>query len=267
MRIWSVQSRGEAFAHDESGAAGDLRANASPLHAAIALSQNFAAYTPQQAVEEQRRLAERVVLRPLPGPPSTVGGLDVGIKNNIAQAAVVVLSFPDLKVVAHSVAQMPVAFPYIPGLLAYREIPVALEALRGLDVLPDVVICDGQGIAHPRRMGIASHLGILLDHPTVGCAKSRLWGIYNPVPDERGAWEPMMDRGETIGAALRTRKGVKPVFVSPGHKTDLSTALELTLACVTRYRLPEPTRLAHTLAAVGDTEFRALVKRKRWIRE
>ncbi|MDH7489828.1 MAG: deoxyribonuclease V [Anaerolineae bacterium] len=223
---------------------------------------DFSAYTPQQAAEEQRQLACRAVLCPLPHPPATVAGLDVGIRNGIACAAVVVLSYPDLRAVAWGVARAPVSFPYIPGLLAYREIPVALAALRQLDIAPDVLMCDGQGIAHPRRMGIATHLGILLDHPTIGCAKSRLWGTHGPVGQARGEWQPLDDHGETIGAALRTRAGVKPVYVSPGHRADLDSAIRLVLACAPRYRLPEPTRLAHLLAAVGEAEFMAWVKRK-----
>lgn len=224
---------------------------------------DFAGYTPQQAAEEQHRLAEKVVLCPLPAPPATVGGLDVGIKDSMAQAAAVVLAYPDLAVVAHVLARRPVAFPYIPGLLAFREIPVVLDALRGLDALPDVLICDGQGIAHPRRMGIATHLGVILDHPTVGCAKSRLCGTHDAVPVERGAWQPLEDKGEIVGAVLRTRRGVKPVYVSPGHRTDLATAMHLTLSCAPRYRLPEPIRLAHTLASVGTDEFLAAIAKRR----
>jgi len=223
---------------------------------------DFSAYTPRQAAEEQRQLACRAVLCPLPYPPATVGGLDVGIRNGVACAAVVVLSFPDLRVVAWSVARAPVSFPYIPGLLAYREIPVALGALSHLGVAPDVLICDGQGMAHPRRMGIATHLGILLDGPTVGCAKSRLWGTHGPVGEGRGEWQALDDAGDTIGAVVRTRKGVKPVYVSPGHRADLDSAVRLVLDCAPRYRLPEPTRLAHLLAAVGEEEFIAWVKRK-----
>lgn len=226
-------------------------------------SADFSGWTPQQAAEEQRRLAEKVVLCPLPAPPATIGGLDVGIKDGLAQAAVVVLTYPGLTVLAHGLARRPVTFPYVPGLLAFREIPVVLDALRGLDVVPDVLVCDGQGIAHPRRMGIAAHLGVLLDHPTLGCAKSRLCGTHDAVPVERGAWQPLQDKGETIGAALRTRKGVKPVYVSPGHRTDLETAVSLTVACAPRYRLPEPIRLAHTLASAGEREFRAAVARRR----
>lgn len=223
---------------------------------------DFAAYTPQQAVEEQRQLASKVVLCPLPHPPATVGGLDVGIRNGIACAAVVVLSYPDMSVQAWSVARAPVAFPYIPGLLAYREIPVALAALRDLAVAPDVLVCDGQGIAHPRRMGIAAHLGVLLDHPTVGCAKSRLWGVHGPVGETRGEWQPLADGSEILGAAVRTRTSVKPVYVSPGHRADLESAIRLVLACAPRYRLPDPTRLAHLLAAVGEEEFVAWVREK-----
>ncbi len=201
----------------------------------------------REAFALQTALARRVQESPLPAPPRTVGGVDVGFPNGKARAAVVVLTFPDLTLQQEATAESEIAYPYVPGLLAFREVPVILKALERLPTLPDVLICDGQGRAHPRRLGLASHLGVLLDHPTVGCAKSRLVGEHAPVPDERGAWVPLVDRGEVIGAVVRTRAGVKPVYVSVGHRITLPEAIELVLKCAPRYRLPEPIRLAHKL--------------------
>jgi deoxyribonuclease V len=148
-----------------------------------------------------------------------------------------------------ALARRPTAFPYVPGLLSFREIPAVLDALAALACTPDLLLADGQGLAHPRRFGLACHLGWLVDTPTVGVAKSRLLGAFTPPPDQRGAWAPLLDRGEVIGAAVRTRRGVKPVFVSPGHRVDVASAVRLTLACTGRYRLPAPSRAAHRLAS------------------
>jgi deoxyribonuclease V len=137
----------------------------------------------------------------------------------------------------------------VPGLLSFREIPAVLEALAALACSPDLLLADGQGLAHPRRFGLACHLGWLLDTPTIGVAKSRLLGEFTAPADRRGAWSPLLDRGDLVGAAVRTRRGVKPVFVSPGHRVDVATAVRLTLACTGRYRLPEPSRIAHQLAS------------------
>ncbi|MEQ9509727.1 MAG: deoxyribonuclease V, partial [Alloalcanivorax xenomutans] len=151
--------------------------------------------------------------------------------------------------VDHALARLPVSFPYVPGLLSFRECPVVLRALASLKVTPDLLLCDGQGIAHPRRLGVASHLGVLTGLPSIGVAKSRLVGTHDPVPDRRGAWVPLRDGDEVIGAVLRTRQGVKPLFISPGHRLSLATALEWVMACITRYRLPETTRWADGLAS------------------
>jgi deoxyribonuclease V len=161
---------------------------------------------------------------------------------------VVVLSLPGLEVVASATARVPVAFPYISGYLSFREVPAVLAALERLEARPDVVLCDGQGIAHPRRLGLASHLGVVTGLPTVGVAKSRLVGEHPPAPERPGAWAPLTHRGELVGAVLRTRAGVQPVYVSPGHRVCLETSVALTLACTTRFRLPETTRAAHRLA-------------------
>jgi deoxyribonuclease V len=167
-----------------------------------------------------------------------------------ARAAVVVLAFPSLEPVEESVVEQPCRFPYVPGLLAFREGPSILAAFRRLRARPDLLIFDGQGIAHPRRFGIAAHIGVLLDLPAIGCAKSRLTGTHGEPGPARGAWAPLVERGETIGAVLRTREGVKPVYVSVGHRLGLETALGLVLRCGGGCRLPEPTRRAHR--AAGD---------------
>lgn len=210
--------------------------------------------TPQEAIAIQQRLRRFVRLEDdLPGTVETVAGVDVGFKNEnrITRAAVAVLDFPSLQLIAHSTAETPTAFPYIPGLLSFREIPAVLRALEKLPRLPALLLCDGQGIAHPRRFGIASHLGVLLDHPTIGVGKTRLIGNHGPVPDEKGARVPLEDNGEIIGAVVRTRKGVKPLYISPGHRLSIESAVRWVLVCTTRYKLPETTRWAHRLASGG----------------
>jgi deoxyribonuclease V len=166
----------------------------------------------------------------------------------VARAAVVVLRYPDLAPVETALAESPVVFSYIPGLLAFREAPVILAACEKLATEPDLFIFDGQGIAHPRRLGIACHVGLFLDRPTIGCAKSRLCGEHGALPSPAGAWAPLTDGGEVIGAAVRTRAGVRPVYVSAGHRVDLETAIRYVIACCRGYRLPEPCRLAHQAA-------------------
>ncbi|MEK7207875.1 MAG: deoxyribonuclease V [Pseudomonadota bacterium] len=180
-----------------------------------------------------------------------VAGIDVGFENggDVVRAAVVVLDFPSLVWREQAVAHRPTRFPYVPGYLSFREAPVVLAALKKLHVTPDLLLCDGQGLAHPRRFGIACHLGVLTDTPSIGVAKSRLIGTHEAVPAQKGAWAPLRDEGEVIGAVLRTRIDVKPVFVSIGHRLSLETAIDYVLRCTTRYRLPETTRLAHRLAS------------------
>lgn len=169
-------------------------------------------------------------------------------ESGMARAAVVLLSYPELEIVERHVYEEPVRMPYIPGLLSFREIPCILGAFAQLKQQPDLVMVDGQGIAHPRRLGIASHLGLWLDLPTIGCAKSILTGHHTPVGEEVGAWVPLRADGETIGAVLRTRAHVKPMIVSPGHRISLETSLRYVLACSKGYRLPEPTRQADKLS-------------------
>ncbi len=180
-----------------------------------------------------------------------VAGVDIGFEDGgrITRAAVVILRLADLMPVEHIIVRRPTSFPYVPGLLSFRELPAALHALAQARIDPDVILCDGQGYAHPRRFGLACHLGVLTDRPTIGVAKQRLIGEFQPPPQTRGAWTPLTDQGEIIGAALRSRAGTRPIFVSSGHRVGLETAIELVMACVTHYRLPETTRLAHHLAS------------------
>lgn len=211
--------------------------------------------SPKQAIALQGRLAPRVERRDRLDEVRTVAGVDVGYDEEcgMARAAVVALSFPGLRPVDWAVARVPVRFPYVPGLLSFREIPAALAAFERLRRMPDLILCDGQGIAHPRRFGIASHLGLLLDRPTIGVAKTRLVGEHRVPAQRRGAWTPLTDAGEVIGAVLRTRAGARPLYVSIGHRVSLATALAWVLACTPRYRLPETTRAAHRLASGAAT--------------
>ena len=180
----------------------------------------------------------------------SVAGVDVCFDsdNKVARAAVAVLSFPDLKLTAYATAQRPADFPYIPGLFGFRELPAVLDALALLETQPGLILYDGQGIAHPRRFGIASHLGVLVDRPTIGVGKTRLVGHHAEPLSERGSWVPLKDGNEVVGAVLRTQTGVKPLYVSIGHRISLPTAVRVVLSCAPRYRLPETTREAHRLA-------------------
>ncbi len=204
--------------------------------------------TPEEAIAIQRRLAplvrtEGITLDQI----HTVAGIDASYTDR-ARAAVVVLSFPRLDVLDQTVAARETPFPYVPGLLSFREIPAVLDALEKLRVRPDVLMCDGQGIAHPRRLGLASHLGVYLDMPSVGCAKSRLVGRYAEPGPERGDQSPVYDHGELVAMAVRSKPRTKPLFVSVGNDISLETAVQLVMACVRGYRLPEPTRDADRLA-------------------
>ncbi len=201
--------------------------------------------TPAGAIRIQLVLRDRVI-RQGTVRPRLVAGADVSIRGDVARAAVVVLR--DLEPVEEAVAERGVAFSYVPGLLSFRELPPLLEAWKKVKTRPDVVIVDGQGLAHPRRFGLACHLGVLLDVPTIGCAKSLLIGEHEDPAPERGSWAPLIDRGELIGAALRTQHGRNVVYVSIGHRVTLSAAIRVVLACAPRYRLPEPQRLADRLS-------------------
>lgn len=210
--------------------------------------------TIEEARAIQKQLSELVVETDQLEEIRFVAGIDLsGVRaGGNATAAAVLLSFPELQRVEESKVQGPLEFPYVPGFLSFREAPLMLEALRGLRTEPDLILVDGQGRAHPRRLGIASHLGLIVDKPTIGCAKSRLVGQYSELPDEVGATSPLIDRGEVVGVALRTKRGAKPLFVSVGHKVSLSTAVDLVLRCtLPGQRLPEPTRQAHFVAGEG----------------
>lgn len=205
----------------------------------------------QEAVAVQRSLAERVrVENLLPNEVATVAGVDVSYQRHGQEffAAVVVLRLGDWTVLDEATAHLRQPFPYVPGLLSFRELPVVLAAFRRLRTIPDAVLVDGQGIAHPRGLGLASHLGLWIDLPTVGCAKSRLCGEHAEVGTLRGDRTPLVLGGVEVGTVLTTRQGVRPLFVSPGHKVDVAAAADLTLKCAPRYRQPEPTRHAHNLA-------------------
>jgi len=210
-------------------------------------------FSPKQAIALQKELASQVDCTDRFAAVRQVAGVDVGFEqgNTITRAAVAVLNLDDLSLQYGAIARLPTTFPYVPGLLSFRELPAILAALEKLPRLPDLLLCDGQGIAHPRRLGIASHLGLLLDRPTIGVAKSRLVGAHDEPPPEKGGWMPLQDKGETIGAVLRTRRGVKPLYISPGHRISLETSMAFVMQCITRYRLPETTRWAHRLAS-GD---------------
>ncbi|MFD1141563.1 deoxyribonuclease V [Larkinella insperata] len=205
--------------------------------------------TPTEAVALQQQLRHQIRIEPLTKPVETIAGCDISFNKfeETVYAGIVVLELATLQVIEEAGVISSATFPYIPGLLSFREIPSLLEAWAKLRTEPDVVMFDGQGIAHPRRIGIASHGGLFLDRPTFGCAKSVLVGKYDEPAPERGAWSPMKHYGETIGAALRTKNKVNPVYVSSGHRIDFQTAIDLTLRCDGGYRIPEPTRRAHNL--------------------
>ena len=206
-----------------------------------------------EAIGIQKELNEKVSRENEFGEVRFVAGVDISVKGDVAKAAVVVLRYPDLKPVEGSLAELPVELPYIPGLLSFRESPSIIAAFEKLSTEPDLVVADGQGIAHPRRLGIASHLGLLLDRPTIGCAKSRLCGKHDEPGWKAGCYTYLFDNNEIIGAALRTRDKTKVVYISIGHKIDLKTSIEYVLGCCRGYRLPETTRFAHRVA--GGMEF------------
>lgn len=209
--------------------------------------------TPSEAIRLQKELAARLDhTTPLDlNTVSIVAGVDVSVRDNVSTAAVVALTFPGLAVIEAALASIPTPFPYVTGLLTFREGEAILAAHAKLTVQPDAYLFDGMGRIHPRRIGVASHMGLWLDKPTIGVGKTHLIGTYDAPADEAGAWSPLVDRGETLGVVLRTRAHVKPVYVSSGHRIDLPSALELVMACTTRYRLPEPIRAAHAAAGKG----------------
>ena len=213
-----------------------------------AIAQHRWDVAPQEAVAIQQRLRSLVMTENRLGTVRTVAGVDVGFQGEVAQAAVVVLRYPQLEPMDYVLSQRPVTFPYIPGLLAFREGPVVMDALEQLRTDPDLLIFDGQGLAHPRRVGIATHIGVLVDRPSIGCAKSRLCGEHHQPAEARGSTARLTDGDEVIGMVVRTQDGVKPLYVSIGHKVDLETAVTYVLNCCRKYRLPEPIHYAHRVA-------------------
>lgn len=222
--------------------------------------------TPLEAITLQNELAERVVLKNSHETPfRKIAGADVSYKKhgNMFHAAVVVLDANTMAILDSASASGEVNFPYVPGLLSFRELPVLLQAFAKLETVPDIVMADSQGIAHPRRLGLASHLGLWLDLPTIGCAKSRLCGDFDEPGPEMGAYTLLLDKGEEIGRVLRTKDHTKPLFVSPGHKIDFCRAASVVLESVRGYKLPEPTRQAHLLSNRIRTEHDKTCSNKR----
>jgi len=213
--------------------------------------------TPARGRELQEELAKNVEMKPVPPEARLVAGADMAFSkaHGVFFASVLVFGFPGLELLEEVSVQHKPTFPYVPGLLTFREGPVLMKAIRKLRIVPDVFIFDGQGVAHPRRLGLAAHLGLWLGIPTVGCAKSRLIGTYDPPGHKKGSRKALFDKQERIGTVLRTRDGVKPVFISPGHLADFQTSTRLVLQCCTKYRLPEPTRLADKAVARVKKEF------------
>lgn len=210
--------------------------------------------SPEEAVEIQNNLRDKIITENEHGEIRYIGGADISCNrlSPVGYAVVVVMTFPDLEVVEEKFVKAEIKFPYIPGLLAFREAPILLKAFEKLKIEPDLIIFDGQGIAHPRGMGIASHLGIILNKPTIGCAKSKLFGTYKEPGNNEGDFSYLYSPQEAdnvIGAVVRTKSNTKPVFVSIGHKIDLPTSIKFILKCTKGYRIPEPTRIAHNLVS------------------
>jgi len=203
----------------------------------------------KEAIEIQKHLRAKLSLNSGPGVIRRVAGADVSFskRTDDVWAGVVVFSYPGLLRMEERWVKGKTKFPYVPGLLSFREIPLLLQVFQNLDITPDLIFCDGQGIAHPRGLGIASHLGLLLDRPAIGCAKSRLVGTSSDVGEERGSFSPLRYEGKTVGGVLRTRTRVKPLFISPGNKITVEESLKMVLDCCPKYRMPEPTRQAHIL--------------------
>ena len=203
--------------------------------------------SPQEAIAIQQELRQQLRLEPLGAAPRLIGGVDISYNrfSDQAFAAVVLLEGESMAVTGYAGAQFRMTFPYVPGLLSFREIPALLEAWKLLPVQPDVLLVDGHGIMHPRRLGLATHLGLLTGVAALGCGKSRLLGHYEEPGESRGSYAPLFDGGDLLGHVLRTKDRVKPMFISPGHRIDFTDARSLALHCARGYRLPEPTRQAH----------------------
>lgn len=206
--------------------------------------------TVEEATSMQNNLKTQVITEDKLGPVKYVAGLDAAFLENdqVTKAAVAVFSFPDMKLQETAIATRATTFPYTPGFLSFREIPAYLDVLEKLKLTPDLILCDGQGLAHPRRFGCATHLGVVLDIPTIGVAKTLFIGQHDVLAESKGSWQPLVDNGEVVGAVVRSRQSVKPIYVSVGHRLCLETAINYVLKCVTEYRLPETTRIADQLS-------------------
>lgn len=204
-----------------------------------------------EAARLQQELAGQIVLSDQFGDIERIAGIDLGYEDEdrVTRAAVVVLKFPELTLLDYQITRRPTTFPYVPGYLSFREVPAVLDALQGLRVTPQMLFCDGNGTIHPRRFGFACHLGLAVDLPSIGVAKNRYVGSHEPLPDTQGAWQPIIDHGETIGAVVRSRAGVKPIYVSPGHRISLETAIAMTLRTCRGFRQPDTTRWSHRVAS------------------
>lgn len=208
---------------------------------------NYDAISIAEATAIQNELRHKVILNTASNAITTIAGADIShnTANNTLYAGIVILSFPGLKLLSYSLVRSETKFPYVPNYLGFREVPALLTAWGQIDFKPDVLILDGQGIIHPRRLGIASHFGVLANHPTIGCAKRMLHGSHKPLGQQKFSTSPVTDGDETLGFTLRTKASVKPVYVSPGHKISLNDSLTIVKSCVLKHRLPEPTRIAH----------------------
>lgn len=223
------------------------------------LPKEYEKLSPEDAIALQMEMRKSINITPLNKEFKLIGGADISFNKHEEQvyAGIIVLAYPSMKIVSQVAVKAFTKFPYISGLLAFREIPALLKAWEQLQQKPDVMILDGQGIAHERGVGIATHFGLLTDIPAIGCAKSKLYGNYRQLENERFAVSPLLKKEETIGFALRTKVNCKPVYISPGHKVSIAQSLEIVKNCSLKYRIPEPTRLAHLLvneARVKDME-------------
>jgi len=196
----------------------------------------------------QVALKDKVKTIPLRKKPELIAGVDAAFSEDKVIGVICLYTYPELTLIEEAFAVKKISFPYVPGFLSFREGPAIVEALNGLELKPDVILFDGQGIAHPKGLGLASHIGVLLDVPTIGCAKSRLVGEYKEPGLKKGAWSPLKYHGKVVGSVLRTRDHVRPVFVSPGHRIDLRSSLEIVLGCTRKFRIPEPLRRADSLS-------------------
>lgn len=212
--------------------------------------ESYKTINPAKAKERQQKLRDQICLEELNETPELIGGADISFSrsSDVMHAAIVVLQLPDLQPVARSLVSDPTKFPYIPGLLAFRELPVLLTAWQQLEVKPDVLILDGHGLAHPRRMGVATHFGIEIDWPTIGCAKNILTGTHAELPAKKGARTPLLDEEEQVGFALRSRTGINPIYISPGHRVTFEDVYSVIMQSLGKYKLPETTRSAHRWA-------------------